>query len=393
MPLKYLGFLTSVVKALLKIFLFLIFLHPTLFKGSIIMKRLVLPLVFITSILGLLHWFIYSMAAQSYLETPIWLAVIMTLGLLYMPGSLILSMTSLREKLRFIILGGYVWMGVFTIAFFFAFVQLAFSLLSVPVHSSWMIYATVLISLWSLRINITGPQIVTHKVSGPDSLRGLRVLQISDLHVGMPTLRQAWLEKVVERINSANPDVVVVTGDLVDAPYEETSPLLEPLSKIKAPKFYVTGNHEYIRGGDWEARLRELGFHVLHNSNEIFNFNQVQILIAGVPDRRVNSFKRNLESNPDQALKTSKKVNYKILLAHEPSSVFDLSEEKCDLLLSGHTHGGQIFPFAVFVRMVQPVVSGFKTIKGIRVFAHQGTGYWGPPMRWFTRCEIVVFIF
>lgn len=357
------------------------------------MKRIALPLLIITTIISLLHWFIFAMASQSFTESPTWLAVLLAIGVIFMPGSLMMSMSPLRERLRFVVLAGHTWMGIFMIAFFFALVQLIFSLLSLPVHSSWMLYATGIISLWALRINILGPQIVTHKLSGPDFLKGLRILQISDLHVGMPLLRQAWLQTVVDRIQSAKPDIVMITGDLVDAPFDETSPLLDPLKQISATKFYVTGNHEYIRGGDWEARLHDLGFHALHNSHEIVSLSQGKLLIAGVPDRGVNRFHRTLESNPDQALKTSEKVDYKILLAHEPSSVFDLSTEKCDLLLSGHTHGGQIFPFGVFVRMVQPVVSGFKTIKGVRVFAHQGTGYWGPPMRWFTKCEIVVFEF
>jgi len=357
------------------------------------MRRLALPLTIITTILSLLHWFIYTMAAQSFSSPPVWLAAVLIFGVIFMPGSLLVSMTSLRERLRHVIMGGYIWMGIFTIAFFFALVQLIFSLLNLPLHSSWMLYATGIISLWSLRLNIFGPQVVTHKLTGPDFLRGLRVVQISDLHIGMPLLRKAWLQKVVDRLQTARADVVVVTGDLVDAPFDETSPLIDPLAQITARKFYVTGNHEYIRGGDWEARLHDLGFDVLHNSHQIISRRGGKLLIAGVPDRAVNKFHKKLESNPDLALKTFAKVDYKILLAHEPSSVFDLNNENCDLLLSGHTHGGQIFPFGLFVRMVQPVVAGFKKINGIQVFAHQGTGYWGPPMRWFTRSEIVVFEF
>jgi predicted MPP superfamily phosphohydrolase len=112
-------------------------------------------------------------------------------------------------------------------------------------------------------------------------------------------------------------------------------------------------------------------------------------MIAGVPDKMAKRFNRTLSSQPDLALKTNQKVDYKILLAHQPSSVFDLVNEKCDLILSGHTHGGQIFPFHLFVRLVQPVVAGFKKINGTLVFAHQGTGFWGPPMRWFSQSEIV----
>jgi uncharacterized protein len=93
------------------------------------------------------------------------------------------------------------------------------------------------------------------------------------------------------------------------------------------------------------------------------------------------------------ALRTSDTVDYRILLAHEPASVFDLKSEHCNVILAGHTHGGQIFPFSFYVRLVQPVVSGFKRINSTLVFAHQGTGFWGPPMRWFTDSEIAVFEF
>lgn len=357
------------------------------------MRRIALPLFIITTIIATLNWFIYSMATQDFTQTPVWLATLIAVGVVFMPISLLLTMTPLRERLKYFTLVGYMWMGVFMIAFFFAFVQLAFSIFAVPLHSSWMLWATLIVTIWSLRINITGPKIITHKIKGPGFLKGTRILQISDLHVGMPTLRMKWLQTVVDRIQKAKPDYVVITGDLVDAPYHETAHMLEPLSQIQIPKFYVTGNHEYIRGGDWEARLRELGFHILHNSHEIVSINDGKLLIAGVPDRHVNGFHSHLDSYPDKALRTSTPVDYKILLAHEPTSVFDLEKEKCDLMLTGHTHGGQIFPFGLIVRLVQPVVVGFKTIKGIRVFAHQGTGFWGPPMRWFTRCEIVVFEF
>jgi predicted MPP superfamily phosphohydrolase len=163
------------------------------------------------------------------------------------------------------------------------------------------------------------------------------------------------------------------------------------LTRIQCRKFYVTGNHEYIGGGDWESRLHELGFEVLHNTHSMVHHNGGTLQIAGVPDRHVDRFRPGLRSAPDVALKNSENAGYKILLAHEPSSVFDLKTEKCDLLLAGHTHGGQIFPFGIFVRLQQPVAAGFKMINGVNVFAHQGTGFWGPPMRWFTRCEIVEF--
>lgn len=222
-------------------------------------------------------------------------------------------------------------------------------------------------------------------------MHSLRIVQISDLHVGNTILKEKWLAGVVEKVLSLAPDILVITGDLADGAFEKTAPMLNSLSKIRCRKFFITGNHEYIRGDDWEAYLSQLGFEVLHNNHVIIAIDRGNLLLAGVPDLYVKRFIRERESSPDKALKTLQQVGYRILLAHEPSSVFDIKTEKCDLLLSGHTHGGQIFPFGLFVRLQQPVSAGFKKINDVLVFAHQGTGFWGPPMRWFTRSEIVEF--
>ncbi len=225
-------------------------------------------------------------------------------------------------------------------------------------------------------------------------MSGMSIVQISDVHIGMPFLNQRWLTQQVERINEHRPDFIAITGDLADGPFELISPELSPLADLKPlrRKFYITGNHEFIRGGDWETRLRELGFSVLHNTHEIFPLKGGEnLMIAGVPDRVILSRGPQFESSPQKALASPENFAYKILLAHEPRSIFHLNGEKCDLLLSGHTHGGQIFPFALFVRIVQPVVRGFKRINGVLVFAHMGTGFWGPPMRWLTNSEIVRF--
>ncbi len=354
-------------------------------------RRLILPLTIIVSILGILHWFIYQMTIQGLTEVPGWLPIFMIVAWLMIPSALLLSISPLHEKVLPLIMLGYVWLGTFGIAFFFACVQVVLLLMGLTVTFPWMFVVVPLIALWSLRINIFGPQIIKHKLKGPEFMRSLRMVQISDLHIGNTILREKWLSRVTEKILSLKPDIVVVTGDLADGAFEKTAPMLAPLSKIQCPKFYITGNHEYIRGGDWEGQLSKLGFEVLHNSNVVFPHADGKLLLAGVPDLHVKRFIRERESLPDVALKTSQEVDYRILLAHEPSSVFGVKSEKCDLLLSGHTHGGQIFPFGIFVRLQQPLSAGFKMINGILVFAHQGTGFWGPPMRWFTRSEIVEF--
>ncbi len=354
-------------------------------------RSLILPLTIIVSLMGLLHWFVYLMATQGLNEIPVWLPAFVIVAWLMIPSSLLLSISPLHEKVLPLIMLGYVWLGTFGIAFFFACVQAVIVLLGITVTFPWMLYVVPVIALWSLRINISGPQIIKHKLKGPEFMRSLRVVQISDLHVGNTILREKWLAGVTEKISSLNPDILVVTGDLADGGFEKTAPMLAPLMKIQCQKFYITGNHEYIRGGDWEAHLAKLGFEVLHNTHAIIPWGDGKLLLAGVPDRHVKRFIRDRHSSPDVALKTSEDVGYRILLAHKPSSVFDIKNEKCALLLSGHTHGGQIFPFGLFVRLQQPLAAGFKMINGILVFAHQGTGFWGPPMRWFTRSEIVEF--
>ena len=300
------------------------------------LRSLLIPLVIITTFLGVLHWFIFTMATWEMSEKPVSLIVFMIVG--------------------------------------------------------WMLFVTPLIASWALRINWTGPKVNKHALEGPEFMRGLRVVQISDLHVGHTILGEKWLARVVDRIEALRPDIVAVTGDLADGHFDTTSLMLAPLARVTARKFYVTGNHEYIRGGSWEVRLEELGFECLHNTNAVIEREGGALLIAGVPDRGVGRFSGgSLESAPDRALSTSVTVGYRMLLAHEPSSVFDVKTERCDLLLAGHTHGGQIFPFSLLVKLQQPVTAGFKTVNGIRVFAHQGTGFWGPPMRWFTSSEIVEF--
>lgn len=355
------------------------------------LRQLIVPLILIVTLMGLLHWFVYSMTIQTVVNPPLALKIFFIAGWLLIPASLILGMSPLKKNLLPLIMLGYVWLGTFMIALLSACIQLLISWLWRDMPSQWMLIVIPVIALWSLRINFMGPQVVKHTLRGPELMHSTRMVQISDLHVGQTILGKKWLQSVVDKILHLNPDILVVTGDLADGKFDTVAPMLEPLAQIRCQKFYVTGNHEYISGADWEPHLKKLGFEVLHNTHSLIRKTKGVFLIAGVPDQHVKRFAADKQSLPDQALKTSERVGYKILLAHEPSSVFDIKKETCDLILAGHTHGGQIFPFGVFVRLQQPVSAGFKIIKGIMVFAHQGTGFWGPPMRWFTRSEIVEF--
>ncbi|MBC7741187.1 MAG: metallophosphoesterase [Bdellovibrionaceae bacterium] len=360
------------------------------------MKRYVMPLVIITLIFGLIHYFIFKVITRSIPEETVFnlaLATWFILSLLLMPVGFVISSLPLKKFLYPLTWYGYIWLGFFQIIIFFALIEALITIFYSHPYSYWILITSLLISVWALYKGLKRPTLIRHKISGPASIKGLTLVQISDLHVGLLHLNQKWLESVVKQVNELNADIVAITGDLVEGAFSEIAPKLECLKSVSArlEKYYVTGNHEYIHGsGPWEKRLVDLGYRNLHNENHVLTFRKARILIAGVPDRMVPRFDPKLKSNPDLALKINQDVDYRILLAHEPASVHDIKLEKCDLILSGHTHGGQIFPFGVLVRLVQPLVKGFKRFGSTLVFAHQGTGLWGPPMRWFTRSEIVL---
>lgn len=357
-------------------------------------RRILLPLAVFTTILGLVHWFIYAVTMR---DVPNFLAVpfliFMVAALISMPLGLIFSHGVWRKRLLPVTYFAFFWIGFFFLTFSYVIVQFVLSWFVDHPYSYWPWAAAAVTCAWSVFRALSPPRIITHEIEGPPVMKNLTLVQISDLHIGMPFLNKSWLARQVARINELKPDFIAITGDLADGPFDEVSPELAPLANLKPKikKFYVTGNHEFIRGGDWEKRLKELGFTVLHNTHEIFDRDGAKLMIAGVPDRVIVSRGRNFESSPSKALATTTDVDYRILLAHEPTTVFNLKNERCDLMLAGHTHGGQIFPFALFVRMAQPVVRGFKEINGTLVFAHMGTGFWGPPMRWLTSSEIVRF--
>jgi predicted MPP superfamily phosphohydrolase len=216
-----------------------------------------------------------------------------------------------------------------------------------------------------------------------EGLEGLRIVQISDVHIG-ETLRGPFLERTVEHVNSLDPDVVAVTGDLVDGTVEELREQVKPLSKLRAKLgvFYVTGNHEYYWDGPgWMAEVRRLGLTALHNEHRVLERNGARLALGGVTDIHGGDFAPDHASRPDLAFAGAPQEAPRILLAHQPLSAEASAKEGVALQLSGHTHGGQIFPFNLFVRLQQPVVQGLKKVHGMWVYAHRGTGFWGPPMR------------
>jgi hypothetical protein len=226
------------------------------------------------------------------------------------------------------------------------------------------------------------------------ALDGFRLVQLSDLHVG-PTIRGSWVKKVVERTNGVHPDLVAITGDLVDSSVHRLLPEVRVLQHLKAAHgvFFVTGNHEYYSGATpWITVLRELGLDVLMNEHRIVAHNGAEFVVAGVPDLRGGRFDPAHEPDPGRAVADAPDGLVRILFAHQPAMADQVEKYGYDLMIAGHTHGGQFFPGTLLVHLFQPYVAGLYRVGGMLLYVSRGTGYWGPPLRIGAPSEITLLV-
>jgi hypothetical protein len=224
----------------------------------------------------------------------------------------------------------------------------------------------------------------------PEALEGFTIAQISDIHVG-PTIRREYVDAIVERVNTLKPDMVAITGDLVDGSVRELSHDTAPLSKLASRHgtYFVTGNHEYYSGARaWIEELRRLGARVLLNEHVVLDHDGSPLTVAGVTDYSAHHFEPAQASDPAAALSGSPADAPRVLLAHQPRSAARAAEAGFDLQLSGHTHGGQFWPWNFFVRLQQPFTAGLHRLGRMWIYVNRGTGYWGPPMRFGIPSEI-----
>jgi predicted MPP superfamily phosphohydrolase len=224
----------------------------------------------------------------------------------------------------------------------------------------------------------------------PARLDGTTIVQLTDVHVG-PTIGRAFIEEIVARTNAANPDVVAITGDLVDGSVEDLREHVAPLAKLKARYgvYFVTGNHEYYSGAEeWCEELGRLGIKVLRNERVSIGDAEASYDLAGIDDAHAHQFGNGHGADLARAVRGRDTSRELVLLAHQPRAVFDAVLHGVGLQLSGHTHGGQIWPWNFFVRLQQPVVAGLARFSDTQVYVSRGTGYWGPPMRLAAPAEI-----
>ncbi|HSI52330.1 MAG TPA: metallophosphoesterase [Ramlibacter sp.] len=225
----------------------------------------------------------------------------------------------------------------------------------------------------------------------PAELHGFTIVQISDIHVG-PTIRGRQVEAIVERVNRLQPDLVAITGDLVDGSVADLAEQVAPLARLRSRhgSFFVTGNHEYYSGAvSWIAHLGTLDIRVLHNEHVVIEHGGARLLMAGVTDYSAGHFHETHRSDPHAAMAGAPAdAAFKVLLAHQPRSAAAAAQAGFDLQLSGHTHGGQFLPWNFFVKLQQPFTAGLHVLDELRIYVSRGTGYWGPPKRFFAPSEI-----
>ena len=305
---------------------------------------------------------------------------------------------------------GYMGLGVISLFFFYHIaVDILFSIKNIVIKgndfdpnrraflglSAKALAGTVagFSSIWGFYSGLKSPIIERVEVpikDLPSDLVNFTIAHITDTHVGR-MIGVDFIEEVVEKIEKMNPDILVFTGDAADGSVESFGKALKPFSKINPPhgKYFVTGNHEYYSDlNGWLNLIEKVGFKILINESQILNINDSTLMITGLPDRSGGHFSSFHKTDMVKALGGMNSSDVKILLAHQPKDIEYATKYGFDLQLSGHTHGGQYFPFSILVGLAHPFIKGLYKRDETWVYINQGTGYWGPPMRIGTEPEI-----
>lgn len=300
------------------------------------------------------------------------------------------------EVARGLELLGAAWMGVLFLlvtAFLASELVTAFGLwkaAAVPVRTGFLMVAVVLSAVGLVQGN-RPPEVERMEVQLPQlppELDGLRVVQLSDLHLGT-ILGEKWLSARLAQVRALQPDLVVITGDLIDGNARHVERLLPLLAELKAPLgvFAVTGNHEFYAGLEASVQLfRDAGFTVLRDQHvEV----RPGLVVAGVDDLTARRQYRIKHRALAKAL-TNRPAGACILLSHTPWEVEEAARLGAQLMLSGHTHDGQIWPFSYLVRLSYKYVGGTFVVNGLTLHVSRGTGTWGPRLRLWKASEITL---
>ncbi|WP_394908984.1 metallophosphoesterase [uncultured Helicobacter sp.] len=388
------------------------------------MQHMFFPLLAICGF-GFVHFYIYKALIKSFADTALfrrfWLVVV---WLNFLGTAAYFSFLHKAPPSQSLYLLLSVCMGV---ALSFLVVTLLYQLCSLALlgikhkHTRTRVRFTlkriagiagIVMVVYGIFIGVQKPQI-THISLEIDGLSApLEVVQLSDIHIG-GLIESTRVRDIVERTNALNPDVIFLTGDIVDSPIEIVREAVNELAHLRAHYgvYYVLGNHEYFHDArDILEYLRTMGFKVLLNDVDVITHEHTPIVIAGIADLvgvREAFLHHDLKPDVRQTLLKAKdtiqEATYTpvIFLSHQPKVIYELESihnfepeltANIRLVLSGHTHGGQIFPFSLLVPLQQPYAKGLDSLPiGGYLYINQGTGYWGPPMRVGSVNEITHF--
>ncbi len=324
--------------------------------------------------------------------------VVLAAGLLSYPAGRLLFAAGLHAPGRALEYAGAVWMGALflLVATLVAVevVTLGGTVLRpwVPVLRLAAVVLVTLASAWAWWSGGRAPALRHEEVvvdGLPEAADGFRVAQVSDVHLGT-ILGRGRLETILRQVATSDPDAVAITGDLVDADAGVVERLLPELRRLRAPAgvYAVLGNHEYYAGRGRSRRLlADAGYTVLDNQAVRL---APGLWIAGVPDDRGGAQTGRSEADVAAALEEVPDRDVAILLQHAPEDEARAAAAGADLMLNGHTHGGQLWPFNLLVRTTYPHVAGRFEVDGMIQIVSRGAGTWGPPMRLGAPAEIVV---
>jgi len=360
------------------------------------------------AVVGGLHyglWALLTSGTTTYESFAISLAAYLVFSALALPAGLLsMRATDLRWGAA-LSWTGLLALGMFSSLFVLALLRVALlptlDWLGLPVldweeSSAW---ATVVLALFATvggfvlaRMSPTVVEVDIAIDGLPGQLDGFRIAQITDIHVG-PTIRRGYMQRIVDKVNALNPDLVAITGDVVDGDVATLRDHVEPLQHLHAQEgvALVLGNHELYSGAPaWVKEFRHLGLQVLLNEHFIVRRGSATLAVAGVTDHSTGRFYSELACDPHAAIRGEGELaDIRLLLAHQPITAPAAADAGFHLSLHGHTHGGQWWPWNYFVRMQQPVVRGLHRFGRMWSYTSVGTGYWGPPKRHF-RSEITL---